>query len=301
MGCGYPPETIEIEKRITIESKNEKEVSFLLCRNLEKLIEKNPFYRKKIKDFGCAFNSIKEKIQKDNNNINNYNDRIIEEINITFLNEEKDFVKNLFSEVVKYVISNYNFDINSENNHEIILILIKFIYIFLSDDQAGKKELFRKNILEILKIINKDNGEKNNEYKIETIFNLIINLVHMHTFFFEAFFLFFSFFEIFKSDIDNYEKVINENTQPIKDIKSFVESKISKINENISFDFLNFLFISEINNKIKSYFENGNENGFINLDENKINIISDSLYELMNINNFVKFLLFGENLNYESL
>ena len=289
MGCGYPPRTIEREEIFIMKSKNEKDISFLICRNLETLIEKNPFYRKKIKDFELTFNSIKEKKQKDIN-------KIIEEVNKTFLNNEKEFVKDLFSEVVKYAVLNYNLDINNGNNHELILIIIKYIYIFLSDNQAGKKELFRKNILEILKIINKNNNEKNNECKIEKIFNLIINLVHMHSFFFETFFLYFSFFQVFKNDNDNYEKQINENSDKINYIKSYVESRIGKINEDITFDFLNFLFVSEINNKIKSCFENVNEEGFITLDENKINIISDSLYELMIINNFVKFLFFGENL-----
>lgn len=291
MGCSYPPRTIEIEEIFTTRSKNEKDISFLICRNLETLIEKNPFYRKKISDFELKLNSIKEKKQKDNN-------ELIEEINNIFLGEEKEFVKDLFSEVVKYALLNYILDINNGNNNELILIIIKFIYIFLSDNQAGKKELFRKNILEILKIINKNNDEKNNEYKIEKIFNLIINLVHIHSFFFKNFFLFFSFFEIFKSDNENYEKVIEKDSKTINYIKSYVEPKIDKINENITFEFLNFLFISEINNKIKSHFENVNKEGFITLDENKINIISDSLYELVNINNYIKFLFFGENLNY---
>ena len=150
--------------------------------------------------------------------------------------------------------------------------------------------------MEILKIVYKNNEEKNNGYKIEKIFCLIINIIQMHSFFFETFFLYFSFSEIFKSDNINYENVINDNPQLIKDIKTFVESNLDKINENITLDVLNLLFVSEINNKIKIYFENGNEEGFITLDENQINIISDCIYEAMNINNFVKFLFFGENL-----
>ena len=306
MGCGCPPCTIERENMFTLErdiksNKNEKDVSFLLHRNLEKLIEKNPFYRKKISDFVLAFDSIKEKIPQDNNDIKKYNNKIIKETIETFLNEEESFVETLFSEVVKYALSNHNFDINNENNHQIIFIIISFIFIFLSENKAGKKELFRKNFLEILKIVYKNNEEKNNGYKIEKIFCLIINIIQMHSFFFETFFLYFSFSEIFKSDNINYENVINDNPQLIKfifniNIKTFVESNLDKINENITLDVLNLLFVSEINNKIKIYFENGNEEGFITLDENQINIISDCIYEAMNINNFVKFLFFGENL-----
>ena len=71
---------------------------------------------------------------------------------------------------------------------------------------------------------------------------------------------------------------IKNNPQTIKDIKTFVESNLDKINENITLDVLNLLFVSEINNKIKTYFDNGNEEGFITLDENQINIISDCIY-----------------------
>ena len=55
------------------------------------------------------------------------------------------------------------------------------------------------------------------------------------------------------------------------------------------------LIISEINNKIKSCFELENEEDIISLDENKINLISDSIYEIININNYTKFIFFGEN------
>ena len=148
-------------------------------------------------------------------------------------------------------------------------------------------------MIEILKNI-KQNKDNNNKYMKENIFNLIINLVEIHTFFFVVFFLYFTFSEVIINEYNNYEKIINEDSA-INNINTFVESNLNKINTNISTNYLNILIISEINNKIKNCFEDDNEEDIISLDENKINLISDSIYEIININNYVKFIFFGEN------
>ena len=164
----------------------------------------------------------------------------------------------------------------------------------LTDNKQGKKDLFRKNIINLLNNKNKNTDEISNKYQREDIFNLIMNIVQMHIFFFKNFFLYFAFSEIFIHDDSDYKKIINEDLA-INKIDSFIESYLNKINENISSDFLNFLFISEINNKIKSFFEAQNEEEFIILEENQLYKICDSIYESININNFINFIFFAEN------
>ena len=90
----------------------------------------------------------------------------------------------------------------------------------------------------------------------------------------------------------------SHTANPVNKINSFVESNLKIINDNISSDYLNLLFISEINNKIHSCLQWKNEEDFFILDENEINIISDSIYEIIDINNYMKFIFFGENHNY---
>ena len=296
MGCSYPPKTLE-EKDLKFEfeennmiasskeDKKKKDILFILHQKIEKFIKLNPFYEKTSSEFEEKLNTIK----------NNNRNEIINLIISTFFSEEKSYVKTLFIKAMEYALKNYDLGLNVENNNnDYIILIITFIYIFLTDNKQGKIDLFRKNILIIFKIKNENKAEINNKYKKEDIFNLIINIIHMHTFFFKIFFLYFSFSEIFIDDNSNYEKIINEDSS-INKINSFIESYLNKINENISCDFLNFLFVSEINNKIKSYFDTENEDELTIFDENKINNISDIIYQTININNFISFIFFGDN------
>ena len=294
MGCGYPPKTLEKELEINNEENEKlnyeenqinKDISFILHQKLEKFIKINPFYNISLSEFEETINAIK----------NNNNNEIIDKIISTFFKNEKSFVKSLFIKTVECAIKKYDLNLNTENiNNDLIVLIIVFIYILLTDNKQGKRDLFRKNILALLnnKIESKD--DINNKYKIEDIYIIIINIVQMHTFFFQNFFLYFAFSEIFINDKSDYEKIINEDST-INKINSFIESYLNKFNENMSFDYLNFLLISEINNKIKQNFEYENENGFITLDENQINGISDAVYETINVNNFISFIFFAEN------
>ena len=302
MGCGSPPKTLERELNLKMEKEielynNNNDLLFLLYQKLQILIDKNPLYNTSLTYFKNSFNSIKNKIDVKNKNQHDYNNEIIEEIIKAFCKDEKDFIKDLFNKVVKHALTNYNFGIVQENNNCLIEIIIELIFIFLTNNQKGKKEMFRKNFKELLKNINENKDDNNNKYREENIFNLIINLVEIHTFFFVNFFLYFTFAEVIINGYDNYEKMIKEDSA-IKNINTFVESNINKINANISSNYLNMLIISEINSKIKSCFELENEEDIISLDENKINLISDSIYEIINITNYTKFLFFGENHNF---
>ena len=299
MGCGYPPKTMEralrLEKEKEIELyNNSHDILFLLYQKLQKLIEKNPFYDISLTYFENIFNSITNNLDDKNKNQDEYNNKIIEEIIKAFCNDEKNFIKDLSKKVINYALVNYNFGIKQEKNNHLIEIIIELILIFLTNNQKGKKDMFRKNLKEILKNINENKDGIGNKYMKINIFNLIINLVEIHTYFFVNFFLYFTFSEVIISEYNNYEKIINEDSA-INNINTFVESNLNKINGDISINYLNMLIISEINNKIKNCFENENEENNISLDENKINLISDSIYEIININNYVKFIFFGEN------
>ena len=298
MGCGYPPKTLEralkLEKEKEIDSHNNNhDILFLLYQKLNILIEKNPFYDISLTYFENIFVSIKNNLDDKNKNRHDYNNEIIDEIIKAFYNDGKNYIKELSKKVINYALINYNFGLDQEKNNHLIEIIIELIFVFLTNNQKGKKDMFRKNLIEILKNI-KQNKDDNNKYMKENIFNLIINLVEIHTFFFVVFFLYFTFSEVIISDYNNYEKIINEDSA-INNINNFVESNLNKINTNISTNYLNILIISEINNKIKNCFEDDNEEDIISLDENKINLISDSIYEIININNYVKFIFFGEN------
>ena len=293
MGCGYPPQTrenelqIENNKLILKDDKNNKDISLILYKKIEKFIKLNPFYKIKISEFEDSLNSVKNSDINDNN-------KIIDSIITTFFKKEESFVKSLFIKTVEYSIKKYDLGFNSEKNKDLVISIIIFIYILLTDNKQGKKDLFRKNIINLLSNKNKNKDEISNKYQREDIFNLIMNIVQMHIFFFKNFFMYFAFSEIFIHDNSDYKKIINEDLA-INKIDSFIESYLNKINENISSDFLNFLFISEINNKIKSFFEVENEEEFIILEENQLYKICDSIYESININNFINFIFFAEN------
>ena len=299
MGCGYPPKTfekvlkLEKEKEIELYNNYNNDILFLFNHKLQKLIEKNPFYDISLTYFENIFVSIKNNLDDKNKNQHDYNNEIIDEIIKAFYNDGKNYIKELYKKVINYALINYNFGLEQEKNNHLIEIIIELIFVFLTNNQKGKKDMFRKNLIEILKNI-KQNKDDNNKYMKENIFNLIINLVEIHTFFFVVFFLYFTFSEVIISDYNNYEKIINEDSA-INNINTFVESNLNKINTNISTNYINILIISEINNKIKNCFEDDNEEDIIYLDENKINLISDSIYEIININNYVKFIFFGEN------
>ena len=298
MGCGYPPKTLEravkLEKEKEIDLyNNNHDILFLLYQKLEILIEKNPFYDISLTYFENIFVSIKNNLDDKNKNQHDYNNEIIDEIIKAFYNDGKNYIKELCKKVINFSLINYNFGLDQEQNNHLIEIIIELIFVFLTNNQKGKKDMFRKNLIEILKNI-KQNKDNNNKYMKENIFNLIINLVEIHTFFFVVFFLYFTFSEVIINEYNNYEKIINEDSA-INNINTFVESNLNKINTNISTNYLNILIISEINNKIKNCFEDDNEEDIISLDENKINLISDSIYEIININNYVKFIFFGEN------
>ena len=293
MGCGYPPQTkenelqIENKKLIPKDDKNNKDISLILYKKIEKFIKLNPFYKIKIPEFEDSLNSVKNSDINDNN-------KIIDSIITTFFEKEESFVKTLFIKSVEYSIKKYDLGFNSEKNKDLVISIIIFIYILLTDNKQGKKDLFGKNIINLLINKNKNTDEISNKYQREDIFNLIMNIVQMHIFFFKNFFMYFAFSEIFIHDNSDYKKIINEDLA-INKIDSFIESYLNKINENISSDFLNFLFISEINNKIKSFFEAENEEEFIILEENQLYKICDSIYESININNFINFIFFAEN------
>ena len=306
MGCSYSPETIEKEiRRPSFSEVNSisgseaklilstKDISLFIYQKLEKFIGQNPLYNIEISKFEDFLNSIETKKTEEKNN----NKEIIDKFISLFFNNVKNYVKILFNKVIEYSFEKYSFGINNKNKNILIKVILIFIYIFFTENKAGKKSLFKKNILELLKYNIENNDEKNNKYKRENVFDLFINMVQIHTIFFENFLLYFALSETIKNEYDNYEKIINEDSA-INKINSFVESNLKIINDNISSDYLNLLFISEINNKIHSCLQWKNEEDFFILDENEINIISDSIYEIIDINNYMKFIFFGENHNY---
>ena len=147
MGCGYPPKTLEKELEINDEENEKlnykenqmnKDISFILHQKLEKFIKINPFYNISLSEFEETINAIK----------NNNNNEIIDKIISTFFKNEKSFVKSLFIKTVECAIKKYDLNLNTENiNNDLIVLIIVFIYILLTDNKRGKRDLFRKNIL----------------------------------------------------------------------------------------------------------------------------------------------------------
>lgn len=302
MGCSYPPETFENEIRILEEKKKKlidqeneinEDISFIFYQTLEKIITLNPFFNLTLSQFQETLDSIIN-APPEENDINNYTNKILDYVTTKFFKNEKTFVITFYKKVVDFCLKNYNFGINEEGNNNLIILIIKFIYIFFSDNRAGKKELFRQNIFEILKFKNDNKNEVGYKYNREKLYNIIINLVQIHIFFFQNLLLYFALGEIFTNNDGDYEEIIN-NDSSFNKINSFIVSNLEKINESISFEFLKFLFISQISNKIKSILEEDNDEDLIVFDANQIHLLIDSIYEIININNFITFLFFREN------
>jgi len=302
MGCSNSPKTfdnqgnidIDIKQNIidNINNKKSEDIIHILYLKITKLIIDNPFYKISIDSF--------KQVDISNGDYNNIDD-ILKEIISEFFEKQESFVQTLFKDVVKY--SNYKFKalIQDENEIELIKIIITFLYLFLSEPQPGKKELFNENFKLLLNKIDKDNNNENNKnnenkFKISALFTLLINLIQMLSFTFTSLFVFFTILDNFENyKKENFEDIINAKT-PIKEVESIINSNLRKINENISPNFLSSLIISEINNKIISLIDENQE--FNILEDYQIKLISDSVFDSIYINNYVDYLFFGENHDY---
>ncbi len=286
MGCSCDPKTVDYKNQIELKIKlNDEDIEidilYLIYTKLEKFVQINPFYNIKLNIFQNSLNDIKNK------------ENTIEEIMNLFFNDKLSFIKKLFHQVIKDTINKFNFGFNPDSN-DLIILIFNFIYIFCTENKAGKRALFQENFKKILK------NSNDNKYNRENFFKTIINLVEMHTSFFEYFFLYFAFREVFDNNNKNYNEIFN-NDSFINDINTYIDTKLKMINENFSSSFLNYLILSEINNKIQPFIENENDidnEEMIILDENKINLISDKVYDSLYIKNYIQILFFGDNRNY---
>ena len=286
MGCSCDPRTVDYKNQIELKIKLngediEIDILYLIYTKLEKFVQINPFYNIKLNIFQNSLNDIKNKENK------------IEEIMNLFFNDKLSFIKKLFHQVIKDTINKFNFGFNPDSN-DLIILIFNFIYIFCTENKAGKRALFQENFKKVLK------NSNDNKYNRENFFKTIINLVEMHTSFFEYFFLYFAFREVFDNNNKNYNEIFN-NDSFINDINTYIDTKLKMINENFSSSLLNYLILSEINNKIQPFIENENNidnEEMIILDENKINLISDKVYDSLYIKNYIQILFFGDNRNY---
>ena len=297
MGCSGAPEVFEEEKKIksllsseiieknSIFELSEDLIPFLYLK-INKLILNNPFYKISLLEFENTLNNIKNKTVNDKKFDR---DNIINEIISKYLENQEIFIKMLFINIVNHAhlkLSNI-----LDDNDDLMILIILFLYIFLSNRQPGKKKLFKEKIKILL---NKTKNELNNDnkYKISIIYNLLINFIQMFSFSFGTLFVFFTFLDNFEGyDKNKINQIITEynNKNPINDVN----------NNNYSTHYLNLLIISEFNNKIKYLFEKVRKNEeFITLEDYEINIISETLFDSININNFVEYLFFGENHDY---
>lgn len=286
MGCSCDPRIVDYKNQIELKIKLngediEIDILYLIYTKLEKFVQINPFYNIKLNIFQNSLNDIKNK------------ENTIEEIMNLFFNDKLSFIKKLFHQVIKDTINKFNFGFNPDSN-DLIILIFYFIYIFCTENKAGKRALFQENFKKILK------NSNDNKYNRENFFKTIINLVEMHTSFFEYFFLYFAFREVFDNNNKNYNEIFN-NDSFINDINTYIDTKLKMINENFSSSLLNYLILSEINNKIQPFIENENDidnEEMIILDENKINLISDKVYDSLYIKNYIQILFFGDNRNY---
>lgn len=289
MGCSCTPEVIDFS---IIEEEEEKNLISLLFLKISQLIIKNPFYNVPLSDFENTLNSLNNNAIKEQN----YDiEAIIDKVISIYFQKEENFIKKLFKDVVKDSLAKYN-NIIPDNNDLIILILF-FMYIFLSDTQPGKKKLFKEKIKILLNKTIK-NKDKSNEYDLTIVSNLLLNFIQMYTFSFSCFFIFFTFLDGFGDyNKTKFEEIINNNSV-VNEVESIIDNNLKNINENISPHFLNVLVISEIYNKIKFIFEKANRNLIFTMEDFEINILADSIYDSIYINNFVEYLFFGENHEY---
>ena len=279
-----------------IENVQKKEdLMLILYLKIYKLIKGNPFYDIPISKFKSTLDPLNDKVIKGEEYVSNEN--IIEEIISKYLESQENFIKILFKDVLNEAI--LKFKNLFPYDKDIIIIILYLLYIFLSNNQAGKRELFKKQIAILIKKI-KNETNKENELKVSSIFLLLINIVQLFSFSFGCFFVFFTFLDNFEDYNKNkFKELFNNKNTIVKDVESILNDNLNNINKNISNSFLNVLVLSELNNKIKFLFENINkEEDLIILEDNQINIISDSLFECININNYVEFLFFGENHDY---
>lgn len=153
-------------------------------------------------------------------------------------------------------------------------------------------------------LLNKTKEEVNNDnkYNKTKIYNLLINFIQMFSFSFGSFFVFFTFLDNFEDyDKNKFSQIITayNNKNIINDVYNLINYNLRMINNNYSTHYLNLLIISEFNNKVKYLFEKVRKNEeFIILEDYEINIIAESLFDTININNFVEYLFFGENHDY---
>ena len=285
MGCSQSPITVE-NKEDNANNKQSEDIIHILYLKITKLIKDNPFYKTPIDSF--------KKLDFSNENFNNIDDMLKEIIREFFENQES-FAQILFKDIVKYSYYKFKVLIQDEIENYLLKLIVTFLYIFLSEPQPGKKELFNENLKLLLNKINNDNNNEN-KYKTSVLFTLLINLIQMFSFTFTSLFVFFTILDNFGNyKKENFEDIINAKT-PIKEVESIINNNLIEINKNISPNFLSSLVISEINNKIINLI---NENkGFITLEDCQIKIISDSIFDSIYINNYVDYLFFGENHDY---
>ena len=285
MGCSQSPITVE-NKEDNANNKQSEDIIHILYLKITKLIKDNPFYKTPIDSF--------KKLDFSNENFNNIDDMLKEIIREFFENQES-FAQILFKDIVKYSYYKFKVLIQDEIENYLLKLILTFLYIFLSEPQPGKKELFNENLKLLLNKINNDNNNEN-KYKTSVLFTLLINLIQMFSFTFTSLFVFFTILDNFGNyKKENFEKIINAKT-PIKEVESIINNNLIEINKNISPNFLTSLVISEINNKIINLIDENKE--FITLEDYQIKIISDSVFDSIYISNYVDYLFFGENHDY---
>ena len=285
MGCSQSPITVE-NKEDNANNKQSEDIIHILYLKITKLIKDNPFYKTPIDSFN--------KLDFSNENFNNIDDMLKEIIREFFENQES-FAQILFKDIVKYSYYKFKVLIQDEIENYLLKLIVTFLYIFLSEPQPGKKELFNENLKLLLNKINNDNNNEN-KYKTSVLFTLLINLIQMFSFTFTSLFVFFTILDNFGNyKKENFEKIINAKT-PIKEVESIINNNLIEINKNISPNFLTSLVISEINNKIINLIDENKE--FITLEDYQIKIISDSVFDSIYISNYVDYLFFGENHDY---
>ena len=285
-----------MEKNSIFGNELSEDLISILYLKINKLIIDNPFQKVQLSEFENNLNNINKKII---DGIKFDRENILNEIISKYLENQEIFIKMLFINIVNHAylkLSNILNDIE-----DLFILIIFFLYIFLSDRQPGKKKLFKEKI-KILLNKTKEEVNNDNKYNKTKIYNLLINFIQMFSFSFGSFFVFFTFLDNFEDyDKNKFSQIITayNNKNIINDAYNLINYNLRMINNNYSTHYLNLLIISEFNNKIKYLFEKVRKNEeFIILEDYEINIIAESLFDTINMNNLVEYLFFGENHDY---
>lgn len=267
---------------------------------------------------------------KDNTSTNDIKNLLIQSITSKYFEKEglEPFLKFMFINVIEAAYK--KFEELIPDNNEIIIDIFYFVYFFLSMNQIGKKKHFKQKLLLFFdKIRTKENEIKDNNIKNSTIkfINIdinnvifgknelkfkqskfmffLLNLVMFNNYCFIYFFVSIAVLDIlynFSKDdfMQMFCDTISEKEKKYMPeiVNKYLNEELFKFNENFRPTFFNSLVLKEILTKIGGVLEKNRNvrmnDDIWNLSYDEMEIITDSIVNTFDKNNFMELFFFGE-------